>query len=374
MLESLLGIRLVLLMGETVPLPAPYEVLMALSKVEVTQDVDGEEGFSLTFALSKDKTLEYSLLKSGALKPFGRVIIGVALGVIPQVLMDGVITHHQLQPSNEPGRSTLTVIGRDVSIMLGLEEKNESHPNQPDFLIVTKILAAYAQYGLVPTVTPTTDVPIILDRIPRQQETDADFIQRMASRNGFVFYIEPLTFGVNKAYFGPENRLGIPQPALTTDMGSATNVKSLSFSNDGLAPVGTKGSFVEPITKMSIPIPSLPSLRVPPLAASGVSARRTVQLRGSANQGPIQAALAAASTVTGAPEPVTGEGELDTIRYGSVLRARQLVGVRGVGQSYGGFYYVRRVVHVVDRGQNAYTQSFKLSREGTGAILPAVVP
>ena len=28
----------------------------------------------------------------------------------------------------------------------------------------------------------------------------------MAERNGFVFYIEPLTFGVNTAYWGPENR------------------------------------------------------------------------------------------------------------------------------------------------------------------------
>ena len=43
-------------------------------------------------------------------------------------------------------------------------------------------------------------------------------------------------------------------------------VEQLSFSNDGLAPVETEGSMVEPITKMAIPIPSLPPLRVPPLA------------------------------------------------------------------------------------------------------------
>jgi hypothetical protein len=375
MLEGLLGIRLVLWMGPTVPLPAPYEVLQALSRVEVTQDVDSAEGFSLTFTLGKDKSLEYSLINSGALQPFGRVVIGVVLGVVPEVLMDGVITHYQLQPSNEPGRTTLTVIGRDVSVMLDLEEKNESYPNQPDFVIMTRILAAYGQYGLVPVATPTTDVPIMLERVPRQQETDLRFLQCLARRNGFVFYIEPLTFGVNQAYFGPENRLGLPQPALSVDFGPSTNVERLDFSNDVLAPVGTRGAFVEPLTKIAIPIPSLPSLRMPPLASSPAPARRTVQLRQSANQSPIQAALAAVSTVTTAPEAVRGEGEVDTIRYGSVLRARRLVGVRGAGRSYDGFYYVRRVTHTIERGQTArYTQRFTLSREGTGTLVPVVRP
>ena len=129
--------------------------------------------------------------------------------------------------------------------------------------------------------------------MPRQHETDLRFIQRMARRNGYVFYIEPLTLGATTAYFGPENRLGLPQPALSIDMGTATNVKSLSFTNDALAPVGAKGSFVEPITKTSIPIPPLPSLRVPPLAASPAAARRTTLMRQTASQNPGQAATTA---------------------------------------------------------------------------------
>ena len=42
------------------------------------------------------------------------------------------------------------------------------------------------------------------------------------------------------------------------------------------------------------------------------------------------------------------------------------------GTSYDGFYYVRRVTHTIRHG--TYTQSFTLSREGTGALLPVVVP
>lgn len=372
MLTSQLGIRLILMLGQTVPLPAPPEALKALTNVQVTNDAQGSDGFQITFTLSKSQPLDYNLLQSGALNPSTRVIIGVLLGAMPEVLIDGIITHHQHAPSPEPGQSTLTVTGKDVSIMLDLEEKNEKYENQPDFLIVTQLLASYAQYGLVPQVTPTTDVPIMIDRIPGQHETDLKFIKRMGERNGFVFYIEPLTFGVNTAYWGAENRLSLPQSALSLGPGPSSNLKSLHFAQDALAPVNTSGTFVEPITKTAIPIPQLPSLRIPPLALSPTPALRTVLMRDTSNQNPAQAATSALAAATNAPDAVTGEGEIDSIRYGHVLRARKLVGVRGAGMSYDGNYYVRRVTHTITIGD--YKQSFSISREGTGAMLPVVIP
>jgi hypothetical protein len=372
MLTSQLGFRLMLLLGKSVPLPAPYEVVRALTRAEVTNDDRNGDGFQITFALSKSKIGEYDLLQGGSLSPSSRVIIAVLVGVIPEVLIDGIITHHQIAPGNDPGQSTLTVTGKDVSIMLDLEEKNEKFDNQPDFLIATQLIAKYAKYGLVPQVTPTSDVPLMIDRIPRQHETDLRFIQRMAARNGYVFYVEPVTVGVNKAYWGPQVRAGVPQSALTVGEGPSTNLKSLHFTQDALAPVSTTGTFIEPITKMAIPIPALPSLRIPPLVSSSSAALRTTVTRDTANRNPIQAAMAALASATNAPDAVTGSGEIDSIRYGNVLRARKLVGIRGAGLSYDGFYYVHRVTHTVTPGD--YKQSFEASREGTGALLPVVLP
>jgi len=372
MLTSQLGVRMILLLGQSVPLPAPVEAVEALTRVEVTNDAQNGDGFQITFTLTKNQPADYNLVQNGTLKPSTRVIIGVLLGIVPEVLIDGIITHHQHAPSSEPGSSTLTVTGKDVSIMLDLEEKNEKYENQPDFLIVTRLIAGYAKYGLIPQVTPTTDVPIMLDRIPRQHETDLKFIQRMGERNGFVFYVEPLTFGANTAYWGPQSRLGVPQPALTLGPGPSSNLKSLHFSQDALAPVNTSGTFVEPITKTAIPIPQLPSLRIPPLALSPTEALRTVLMRDTSNQNPAQAATSALARATTAPDPVRGEGEIDSVRYGNVLRARKLVGVRGAGLSYDGNYYVQRVTHTITRGD--YKQSFTVSREGTGALLPVVIP
>lgn len=371
-LTSQLGIRQILWMGSVVPVPAPYEVLQALTSVEVTNDNETGDGFQLVFRLQKDRSLDYGLLNNTVFAPGTRVIIGVILGILPEVLIDGVITHHQVKVSGGAG-GELTVTGKDITAVMDLEEHNAGFDNQPDSVIALRVIStSYGRFGLIPAVTPTTDVPIQVDRVPSQQETDLAFLRRTAERNGFVFYIEPVTFGVNKAYWGPENRVGLPQPALTQDMGAATNLRSLDFSHDSLQPVAPSGVIVEPFFKLSIPIPPLPSLKIPPLASTPAPAlRRTIQ-RDTANQNPLQAATSIVAAATKIGNAVSGEGEVDTVKYGHVLRARRLVGVRGAGLSYDGLYSVESVTHKLMRGE--YAQRFRISREGTGSTVPAVLP
>ena len=193
----------------------------------------------------------------------------------------------------------------------------------------------------------------MVQRIPRQQETDLAFVRRLAERNGFVFYVEPATFGVNRAYWGPEIRTTAPQSALTMNMGARTNVERLSFSNDALAPVGTSGTFVDPIFKLPIPIPQLPSLRIPPLSSSPAPTLRTVQLRESANESAATAATAAVAAVTRAPEAVGGARARSTpSATANVLRgAEARRACAAPGTSYDGFYYVRKVTHTLRAGR-----------------------
>jgi hypothetical protein len=177
---------------------------------------------------------------------------------------------------------------------------------------------------------------------------------------------------VNEAVFAPELRVALPQPAFTINTITSDNVTSLAFTNDGLAPVGVGSSgFIEPTTKQVIPIPDLPSLRLPPLVLNPTPVKRKVLLRESANESPSRAFVSSVAAVTDSPEPVTGTGEVDTSHYGSVLRPRGLIGVRGVS-SYDGFYYLRQVTHHIEIGK--YTQSFVMTREGTESISPVVVP
>jgi hypothetical protein len=371
-LASVLGVRLLVWLGGTVPTPPDPGVLAGLTRVRVTNGAAGQDGFELTFTVGVDKSFDVDLLASGVVDPKTRVWIAAILGVVPEVLIDGVITHHQLALSNEPGTGTLTVQGTDVSTLLDLEERSASYPNQPDSVIMLQMVARYPLLGFVPAITPTTDIPIEIQRVPRQTGTDLAFIRRAARRNGFVFYIEPITLGVNTFYWGPPTKAGVPQPALTINMGGDTNVTKLDFGNDALAPVGAPVTIVEPISRMRIPLPAMPSLRLPPLSGSPASPLRTAPLRDTANLNPAQALLASAAAATNAPEAFSAHGEVDTARYGAVLRARKPVGVRGAGRSNNGNWYVSRVTHEI--AKDRYVQRFRLDREGSGALLPVVRP
>jgi hypothetical protein len=370
-----LGIRLVLWIGPMVPLPAPPWFSQALQRVEVTCDAAGASGFQLTFALSKDTPFDYTGLLAGTLMQWNRVVIGVLMGAMPEILIDGVITHHQFSPSDQPGKTTITVTGQDLTAMMDLVELNLPYPNMPDHAIVALILAKYTAYGLIPTVVPTADVPILFDRVPWQTgETDLAFIKRLAKRNGYVFYVESETFGVNLAYFGPDVRFGVPQSALTANMGAASNVVSMSFDFDPQKPViaiGTMLSTYIPVP-VPVPLPVLPLDFLPPLAAIPTIPRRVKYVGDVANETLPQGLAALLSALSPGLDVVTCQGTLDAVRYGGVLKARRPVGVRGVGFSYDGFYYVKRVTHTIQGGQ--YTQGFSLAREGLGSLTPAVVP
>jgi hypothetical protein len=58
------------------------------------------------------------------------------------------------------------------------------------------------------------------------------------------------------------------------------------------------------------------------------------------------------------------------LRYGRVLRARRLVGLRGAGLAFDGLWFVKRVTHDIRRG--AYAQSFELARNGVISTVPSV--
>jgi hypothetical protein len=368
-----LGIRVMLWMGKVVPLPAPPWFSQALQRIEVHSSADGDSGFELTFALSRDTPVDYTGLIDRTLDPWNRVIIGVVMGAVPEVLIDGVITNQQFSPSDQPGKTTITVTGGDVTEMMKLDVNIQPYPQTTDAEIVTSVLQKYAQYGLVPSPLPTPEIHLDIYKTSwKCGETDLDTVQRLAKNNGYVFYVEPVSLGVNKAYFGLDQRGGAPQSALTVNMGAASNVSSLSFKHDARAPVTVTGHILDTLLNVDMDLPSATLAYLPPLALRPTQPRRTVYLEEVATEEPAQAALRVLSAMAPGRDAVTCDGTLDGVRYGGVLKARRPVGVRGAGLSYDGTYYVKRVSHVLEKGR--YTQSFSLAREGLGALAPVVRP
>jgi|SRR5215208_473685 hypothetical protein len=379
----LLGIHLNLLIGPTVAVPAPPMLTEALDSVQVTHSDEGRSGFQITFEVGRSgpsDLLDYRLLGSPLLKPFNRVILSVVFNATPRVLMDGVITNQQFSPGDEPGTSTLTVTGEDVSVMMDMEEKIAEHPAQNEMMIAAKIIVSYAQYGLIPDVRPTTpiDFPNPVEDIPVQHDTDLRYIQALAERYGYVFYVVPgpVPFA-NTAYWGPPVRVGVPQRALSVNMGPDTNVESINFQNNALAPTVVSGEVQDSRTNLRLPVRTFISTRLPlvsqPALPFNLPNVRTTLPEDTEGLTYEQAyARAQSTTDKSVDEVVSATGEMDALRFGDLLHPRGLVGLRGVGYSYDGLYYVKSVSHKIRKGE--YKQSFSLTREGLGAISPVVVP
>jgi hypothetical protein len=183
------GVHLTLMIGPVVPLPVPKSVLDALTSVQVVSTAGGTaSGFELSFTLSNNSPLHtLFLLSGGAMIPIVRVIIIATVNGTPEVLIDGVMLTHDIQPGTAPGQSTLVVKGTDLSVLMTLLPFDGfPFPAMPPAARVLLILAKYAVLGIVPLVIPSIleDFPIPVERIPRQQGNDLAYVQMLAMQAG----------------------------------------------------------------------------------------------------------------------------------------------------------------------------------------------
>lgn len=377
---SLFGTLFSLFVGPTVPIPAPPFLLEGLERLEVQHSDNQRSGFQMIFKLGRDRTdiLDYKELIGPLLRPFSRVIMTVTFNAIPQVLFDGVVINQQLTPSEEPGGTRLTVTGEDLSAVMDLEEKSAEHPAQPEALIAAKLIGVYAPFGIYPVVIPPPfiDPPLPFGRVPKQAGTDWQYLNEMAARFAYTVYVEagPVPHA-SKAYWGPPVRAGIPQRALSSGMGSDSNLIDISFDYDGRRPMSVEGWVQDSKTDVQAPVVSTVSTR-PSLASQPAWLTQPhIRKKAYRESGPDIAkafARVQAEMEKSQDSAVRGTGELDALRYEAILKPRGVVGVRGVGFSYDGLYYVQQVSHTLERG--SYRQKFTLEREGLGAISPVVVP
>jgi len=374
------GIYLTLMIGPVQPVPVPQVVLDALTSITVTTSAVGKSGFQLSFTLSNRSPLQtlFMLSRGGSALPLLRVIIIVTLNGVPNVIMDGMVTNNQIAPGSDAGHSTLTVTGEDLTVVMDkIDFSGFPFPAMPAEGRVALLVAKYAFLGLIPLIVPSIllDIPIPTNLIPSQQGTDLAYINELAEQVGYIFYIEPGSVpGTNTAYWGPQIKVGMPQPALNINMDVFTNVESLNFTFDNNVNTLPVVYIYEEKTKLVIPVllPSITALN-PSLGLSSPFPTRVKPVSDNLSKRSMtQAIMIGVAKAAQFAEAVTGEGSLDVLRYGRILKARQLVGVRGAGTAFDGLHYVTSVTHNIKRGE--YKQSFQLSRNGLISTIPVVVP
>jgi hypothetical protein len=349
------NVHLSLLIGPVIPVAVSQEIIDALLSVEVTNTTTGPSVFQLQFNLSNRSPLHTIFLLSGQTPiPLIRVMIIATMRGKSHVLIDGVVTQTEVMPGQQEGFSVLSVTGEDLTkVMDYIPFDGFPFPGMPDFARVNVMLLKYAFLGIVPMVIPSVllDVPVPTDHIPRQVGTDLQYINQLAAQVGYTFFIDSPAPFVNRAYWGPHVKLGLPQPALNTNMDAHTNVESINFKFDAENKI--------------LPIVMIQNLGlVPPIP------KRMMQIHSTAHLSTLQAGMIGLAYAAKSAEAVRATGSLDVSRYGEILKARSLVGVRGAGPAFDGLFYVAQVKHQIKRGE--YKQDFVLTRNGLISTLPTV--
>lgn len=361
--------------------PAPTYVMEKLESVQVTRTDNGPSGFQLSFHGDRTAGLspDFALLSGSAVAPSTRVTISVTINGSPTVLIDGYVTRQELTHQKTFGASTLTITGEDISVAMDRVEWSLEYPEMGDSAIALVVLLKYMSIAL-PHVVPTAAdlIPMAVERVPQQSSTDREYLTQLAAPHGYIFNIQPgSSAGSNTAYWGPKPRTGRVNRALSVDLGPATNVESLDFQFDSLAPALVYGMVQDDITEMTLPLATLFSTREPAFASSpALNAFGLLQRRNlfcDPRYGYLMAMVSAQTqTDLSTDQVVVGQGELDTVRYGDVLGVPGLVDVRGSGLSFDGRYYIQNVTHTIARG--SHRQAFTLTREGLGSTVSRVTP
>jgi len=369
---SLKGVTLTLLMGPVAVAPAPRAVVDALESATVTQAVGQRSGFQLTFAVSKTSPILTDLLPSGAFDPMVRVILVATLNGVPKVLSDGPIKRTDLTASIKPGEYKLIVTGEDVSAYMDtFDFSGFPFPAMPPFARVALMMAKYAAFGVVPLTIPSpfSFAASPTEKIPPQQGSDYEYANKLAKDVGYEFYITPGPLpGANTAYWGPQMRVGLPQPTpLTIDFDQAAQTTAIGLTVDGNQAILPYAHVKVANISVPVPVPDIGLLK-PPLGSRPILPTK-VRLLETERMGPVEVA-AALLAGRGAADPVTASGSVDLVRYGRPIDARSLIFVRGASRAYNGLWFVRSVSHALGRG--SWRQTFQLSRDGLISQTPGV--
>src|ERR1017187_874411 len=345
--------------------PASGELIDVIQQLEVEDHVDMADMVRLSVAIGiRDGCVSWNVVDENILQRLTKLRIDVNAGSgKTEPLIEAYVIETDAGFANQPGQSMLNVVAMEPTVKMNLKETVRPWPNMADSDIAEEIFRDYKFTAVVDATQPARDE---IDHTEIQRGTDIQFLQSLAMRNGFECYVElnPQT-GQVEGHFHKPRLQQTSQGVLSVNLGPATNVNSFNAKFDMLKPamVAAKNVDVHAREQQSADSQSLGDKQLGS-ASTVADDSRQVLLGGTglAETGELQ--TAAQAEVDRSSWAITAEGDVNTVAYGDVLRAKRPVEVRGVGLQFSGTYYVEQVLHTFNG--DGYTQHFSLRRNAAG--------
>lgn len=280
-------------------------------------------------------------------------------------LISGYITHIKPDFQRDPSHCTVEIWGMDRSVLMDREEKLRAWPQTTDSAIATQI---FNSYRFIPDVAPTPVEHHETMSTVIQRETDMQFLNRLALRNGYECYVDG-----NIGFFGPPRLEGNPQPLLAVHCGATeTNVNHFSLELNALKPTNVAMRQIDRLDRLPIPAMVTSSRQrvlgrkaAAELLPPDVRPAGQVYVSRNPTTGMTEMAALCQGLYHQAEWFLNAEGEIDGNHYAHVLKPHRTVTIKGIGEAYRGVYYVTHVTHTFR--PTGYTQFFRAKRN---ALMP----
>ncbi len=326
---------------------------------------------TLVFETRRDEHGKWIVQDAGVLVEWEPIVIEAAFGPDTEEIMRGYIRQVIVEYPESQGNATVKVECQDDSLRLDRSTRRfvwGADTPTSDALVLSTILQDY------PPLTPAPDNGAGQDALQvSQDDTDIQFLRKRAEENGYE-----LIFSRGEVYFGPMRLTGAArQGTIMVYAGADTNCLGFSANADAHqadavavdVPDAEGDGQTEQIVRPNLAL--LGTVH----ADSASSGLGDFVWKMSGAAGADETTLVAKAQQKANDfdiHKVKAEGELDGTLYGHVLQVGLLVPVDGVGERFGGTYYVDKVSHHINQG--GYRQRFTLLRNGFGDDLGASAP
>ena len=350
---------------------AASDLASAMVELEVEENADMPGAFSLTLPIKRTTSGDYDLPNDTRLAPLANLCITSDAGDgNAQCLFDGYVLSQTAHLDTGTAASTLKVWGQDASWLMNTTEQVKEWVDVTDGAVANTI---FGNYGFTPDdANLTDDSPAHTSdgHSLMQRATDAQFLRRLARRNGKLFRVYCTdTPGQRTGSFAQPSLDGDPVVTLTLNDATAATVDAVDITWDVMRPSATV-AYQELFTDSDADGAggTTSDSGLSPLEARGLAdfagTAVTSVLTTTVDDGK-ELTERAQSVLIEAGWFVRCQGTADVNRLKAILRAGTVVQLAAAGSLHSGNYFVWSVRHKITAEK--HTMEFVLVRNAVGA-------
>ncbi|HKY01871.1 MAG TPA: contractile injection system protein, VgrG/Pvc8 family [Burkholderiales bacterium] len=341
-------------------------LFQCVQRVTVEEDLEVGSSFTIDLVACRNEDGSWPYIEEENLKVWNRITVYAMFPEQNEVVIDGYISEIVVSTNPDQGNVSVAIRGVDASYHMNLEEKTKIWLEMTYEEIAEEVLDSY-EFDME-IAEPSEEAAATPPHAVAQRCTDHALLRELARRKGYEFFVQGA-----KGFFRPAKLDSQPQKLIAVNFGEETNCTQFSVSSDGTAPTVASITFLDPMTGKV-----MTSLRnesgLTPLGKETLDSLRgavkvpqTIQIgRRLGCMDQARADEYGTGLLRRNGWWVTATGRLNGLKYGRVLRSRKLVTIKGVGATYNGNYYVRKVQHELTA--RTYTMQFEAVRNALGKL------